>query len=106
MYSPKFNSVLVEIDNKDGEWGGSGDDTVLGKSFHKGKVIKIGLVIPTQQYPIIEQVSLNGLVGDTLIDMLGKDVIWNEGCEAGTTFEFEGKLYGFIYWSDIRAVKE
>ena len=104
MFSPKFNSVLVEIDNKDGEWGGSGDDTVLGKSFHKGKLIKIGERLTTQANPISEQDSVR--IAEMLSDTKGKTIIWNEGDEAGTTFEYEGKLYGFVYYWNIRGVRE
>jgi hypothetical protein len=30
--------------------------------------------------------------------------MWNEGVEAGTIFEFDNKLFGMIYWWDIRGV--
>ena len=104
MFTPKFNSVLVEIDNKDGEWGGSGDDTVMGKSFHKGKVIEVGELIYSQEHPFLFDHEDTKVVADKLC--VGKTIIWNEGDEAGTTFEFEGKLYGFVYWWNIRGVKE
>ena len=99
MYQPKFNSVLVEIDDKDGEWGGSGDDSVMGKSFHKGKLITGGEFFPTADYPEYNPTGV-------LPELEGKTIIWNEGAEAGTTFEHEGKLYGFIYWYDIRGVED
>lgn len=103
MYQPKFNSVLVEIDNKDGEWGGSGDDSVMGKSFHKGKVIRIGQAMETQGYPLPADLKY---FDSLLAEYLGKTIIWNEGDEAGTTFEHEGKLYGFVYWWNIRGVRD
>lgn len=114
MYNPKFNSVLVEIDDKDAEWGGENNSEMLGKSYSKGKVISIGLLIPTQAYPFE---SLSDTHYDCVASFdvaflnevetcIGQDIMWNEGTEAGTTFEHDGKLYGFIYWFDIRGVKQ
>lgn len=97
MYQPKFNSVLVEIDDKAAAWGNGNDESMLGASYSKGKIIDLGFNIPTQQYPQQLDFSRN--------DWIGKDIMWNEGTEAGTTFEHDGKLYGFIYWWDIRGVK-
>lgn len=97
MYSPKFNSVLVEIDDKDGEWGGENGEAMLGKSFSKGTIIDYGIRIATEAYPVLPAVND--------LPLIGKDIMWNEGTEAGTTFEHDGKLYGFIYWHDIRATK-
>jgi len=106
MYQPKFNSVLVEIDDTDAAWGGGNDESMMGKSFHKGKVVNIGFLVPTQAYPF-DDLSKGHLALLGQIEVcLGKDIIWNEGAEAGTTFEEDGKLYGFIYWYDIRACKE
>jgi hypothetical protein len=42
MYEPVFNSVLVQIDDKDAEWGTGNDDSMLGKSYSKGTVIRVG----------------------------------------------------------------
>lgn len=106
MYQPKFNSVLVEIDDKDAEWGGENSEAMLGKSYSKGKVVSIGLIIPTEQYPAIESKSVGGVIADTVLECIGKQIMWNEGAEAGTTFEEDGKLYGMIYWFDIRGVKD
>lgn len=105
MYKPKFNSVLVEIDDKDAKWGSANDESMLGKSYTKGNVIEFGECFPTEAYPYLPPEGETSLATD-FKDIIGKDVMWNEGHEAGTTFEENGKLYGFIYWWDIRGVKE
>ena len=105
MYQPKFNSVLVEIDDTDAAWGGGNDESMLGKSFHKGKAISIGLLVPTSQYPFESLSATHQEFLKQAEDCIGRDIIWNEGAESGTTFEEDGKLYGFIYWYDIRACR-
>ena len=105
MYKPKFNSVLVEIDNSDEKWTKT-DDNMLGRSYSRGKVVSIGLILPTNDYPLIESDADRSLFIDTVMKSNGKEVIWNEGAESGTMFEEDGKLYGFIYWWDIRGVKD
>lgn len=95
MYDPLFNSVLVEIDDKDAEWGSGNDESMLGKSYSKGTVVKIADILPNQQYPVLPTKT---------VAKPGDKIMWNEGAEAGTTFEHEGKLYGMIYWFDIRGV--
>lgn len=100
MYEPVFNSVLVEIDVKDAKWGTSNNDEMLGPSHSKGKVIRVGKPLETDQYPDIDDWLI-----ENINSLVGKNVGWNEGAEAGTTFEFDGKTFGFIYWSDIRGVK-
>lgn len=99
MYEPIFNSVLVEIDDKDAVWGTGNDESMLGKSFSRGKVIRVGDPIDTDQYADVDDIV------DDLRKLVGKNIIWNEGAEAGMTFEFDQKLFGFIYWYDIRGVK-
>lgn len=100
MYEPKFNSVLVEIDDADAEWGNGNDESMLGKSYSKGKVISC-----TEAF-VTKELKLSATeVKDLVESVIGKQVMWNEGVEAGTTFEHDGKLYGFIYWWDIRGVK-
>lgn len=100
MYEPIFNSVLVEIDDADAKYGSGNDESMMGKSFSKGKVIRVGDCLETQQYPDVDDSVL-----DDIRKLAGKQVMWNEGAEAGTTFEFDGKLFGFVYWYDIRSVK-
>lgn len=97
MYQPQFNSVLVEIDDAAAAWGTGNDESMLGASYSKGKVIDYGIRVATQAYPVLPEA--------TDFPLKGKDIMWNEGTEAGTTFEHNGKLYGFIYWWDIRATK-
>lgn len=100
MYTPKFNSVLVEIDDQDAKWGTGNDDSMLGKSYSKGKVVSVAPEpLSTPDHPAGNQLETN------LTNLIGKDIMWNEGTEAGTLFEEEGKLYGFIYWWDIRGIK-
>lgn len=98
MYDPSYNSVLVQIDDKDAQWGSGNDESMLGKSYNKGKFIKCGDVMETDKYMDV------GTVDDELTGLVGKSIMWNEGVEAGTTFDHDGKLYGFIYWWDIRGV--
>lgn len=100
MYEPSYNSVLVQIDDKDAEWGSGNDESMLGKSFSKGTVIRLGEFAEDDKWAeeTLEE------IWDQLKGITGKSVIWNEGAEAGTTFEFDGQLFGFIYWSDIRGI--
>lgn len=98
MYKPKFNQVLVEIDLSDAKWGNSNEE-MMGPSYREGKVLSYGEVFPTADYP--EYNPLNALD-----EMIGKQVMWNEGHEAGKTFEDGDKLYALINWWDIVAVKE
>lgn len=105
MYQPKFNSVLVEIDDADALWGGGNDESMLGASFSKGKAVAMGTLVNTNNYPLVDAQELPDLLTD-ITDCIGKDILWNEGAEAGTVFEEDGKKYGFIYWWDIRGVKE
>lgn len=105
MYQPKFNSVLVEIDDKDAEWGGENSEAMLGKSYSKGKVVQIAKeCLDTDSHPLNTNTAAE--IKGLLDDMVGKQIMWNEGAEAGTTFEDDGKLYGMIYWFDIRGVKD
>lgn len=101
MYQPSFNSVLVEIDDKDAEWGGENQESMLGKSYSKGKIVAFGDVFSTQSYPFAPEGYQK-----LFPSLVGKHIMWNEGTEAGTTFEHDGKLYGFIYWFDIRGIHE
>jgi hypothetical protein len=107
MYQPLFNTVVVEINDKDAEWGNGNDDSMLGKSFRLGKVVSIGLLIPDHSHPTdqLSPASL-GLFQDTLMATIGEEVMWNEGVEAGTIFEDEGKQYAMIYWWDLRGTKK
>lgn len=99
MYEPVFNSVLVQIDDKDAKWGSGNDESMLGKSYSKGTVIRIGEFINTKEHPLITDV-----INKEVNQLKGKQIMWNEGVEAGTLFEFDGKQFGFIYWWDVRAV--
>lgn len=103
MYQPKFNSVLVQIDDADAKWGNGNNEEMLGKSYSKGKFISRGFIYPSNQHDLDK---VYPVITNNLDDLIGKDIMWNEGVEAGTTFEDSGKLYGFIYWWDIRGVKE
>lgn len=98
MYVPKFNSVLVEIDDADAKWGGENNENMLGKSYSKGTIVDYGVRLSTKDYP--------NLPANSDFALVGSSIMWNEGTEAGTTFEENGKLYGFIYWWDVRGVKE
>lgn len=102
MYEPVFNSVLVEIDDKDAEWGSGNDESMLGKSYSKGKIIRVGNLVAKADYPLNEETHAE--LKSQLNNSVGRKILWNEGSEAGTTFEFDGKLFGMIYWFDIRGV--
>lgn len=104
MYQPKFNSVLVQIDDADAKWGNGNNEEMLGKSYSKGKVVEISKeCLDTDSHPLNTNTAAE--IKGILDDLIGKEVMWNEGVEAGTTFEDGGKLYGFIYWWDIRGEK-
>lgn len=102
MYKPSFNTILVEL--KAEEWGGGNDDSMLGKSYREGVVIEVGNIMPTQAYPLADDITEN-FIADVL-SYRGKHIMFNEGTEAGTVHEEDGKVYGFIYWWDVRGVKE
>lgn len=104
MYSPKFNSVLVEIDDKDGEWGGENSEAMLGKSYSKGTVVSVAIIIPVDKHPMTEAGADE--IAKDIHKLISKQIMWNEGAEAGTTFEDGGKLYGMIYWWDVRGAKD
>lgn len=101
MYKPKFNKVLVEIDDKDAAWGKSSDGNMAGEVYREGTLLLVGWLVPTQEYPIVID-HLN----DTLDGLIGEQIMWNEGHEAGTVFEENGKKHCLIYWWDIIGVKE
>lgn len=100
MYEPIFNSVLVKIDDKDAKWGSGNDESMLGKSYSKGTIIAVGDLVEDDKY---QQDILDEIIPE-LNKLKGKEITWNMGAEAGTTFDFDGKLFGFIYWNDIRGV--
>lgn len=95
IYQPLFNQVLVEVDTESDKWGTGNDDSMLGKDYREGTVISYGPVVATNDYP--EPMGSE--------DVVGKHVMWNQGHEAGKTFEHDGKLYAFVYWWDLVAVK-
>lgn len=102
MYKPKFNHVLVEIDDKDAKWGKGTDDNIGGAVYREGKIVDAGECFMTADYPLPPDDLL--VLFNTLTD--GLCVMWNEGHEAGTVFEENGKKYALIYWWDIIGVKE
>lgn len=97
MYKPKFNHVLVEIDDKDAKWGNRDEDNLGGVAYREGTVIDTGEVFTTQEYPDLDVEEIASLISD----LQGKKVMWNEGHEAGTVFEDNDKKYALIYWWDI-----
>lgn len=99
MYEPAFNSVLVEINDEDAKYGSGNDESMLGKSYSKGTVIKIGDLAGVDKYPVNIEV-----LAEDIFKLKGCQIMWNEGAEAGTTFDVGEKKYGFIYWYDIRGV--
>lgn len=99
MYKPATNHVLVEIDDKDSKWGNKAEDNLGGSVYREGTMLEYGNLIVTNDYPFLpELVNIDSLVG--------KKVMWNEGHEAGTVFEHEGKKFALIYWWDIVGIKD
>ena len=102
MYKPLFNKVLVEVDDKDAQWGKSSDASLGGEVYREGVLIEYGQLIPTGDHPFPIQVDVVGVFDK----LRGKQIMWNEGHEAGTVFEENGKKYALIFWWDIIGVKE
>lgn len=102
MFKPKFNKVLVEINDEEAKWGSGNDDSMLGASYREGKLmdLKNAILFRTRDYPVdpVEIIPM-------LEKMVGKTIMWHEGTEAGTVFEEDGKKYGLIYWWDVIAEK-
>lgn len=105
MYKPMFNHVLVEVDEKDKQWGSS-DDSLGGAAYREGKLLSICNSV----VPYGDTGHLNGndieVIAKELLSLVGKRIMWNEGHEAGKTFEEDGKLYALIYWWDLVACED
>jgi hypothetical protein len=102
MYKPAFHQVLVRLDTESDKWGTGNDDSMLGRSYNKGHVEAVGIVFTTDQVPMA-----SNNIKVMLEDFEGKDILFNEGSEAGKTFEDEkGKLYALIDWWNIVGVKD
>lgn len=116
MYKPKFNKVLVEVNDEDAKWGKGSEDNLGGEVYREGKLVEIGLLHTTADYPL--EASDLQIIHNDIDGMVGKQVMWNEGHEAGTVFEHPSteivdgekvttaKKYALIYWWDIIGVKE
>jgi hypothetical protein len=107
MYQPQLNSVLVKLDDRDANWGGGNDGAMLGKSYRKGKLVTYGKCISTLDHPITDTQTAEA-IENMLAGLLGKEIMWNEGTEAGTVFEIpeqQDAQFAFIYWWDIRGEK-
>ncbi len=104
IYHPIFNKVLVEIDDKDSTWGKSSDGSIGGVVYRDGRVLEIGTLLETTDYPnsIDQLVTADGTILDK---MVGKQVMWHEGHEAGTVFEENGKKYALIFWWDLIGIR-
>lgn len=108
MYKPKFNKVLVEINDEDAQWGTSSESNPLTQAYREGIVIEVGKIIPTADQPVgfyDEDKKIGSLVYGTVDGftkaLVSRRVMWNQGHEAGTVFEEAGKKYALIYWWDI-----
>lgn len=101
MYLPTNNHVLIEIDTEDAKWGTGNDDSMLGADYNKGRVVQIGHVFTTQEYPMA-----TANMATYVAQYENKDVLYNKGAEAGKTFEDDGKLYGLVEWWHIVGVAE
>lgn len=96
MYKPKFNHVLVEIDDKDAQWGKSSENNPLTDAYREGTLRDGG-----DFYRVADHDVNPDEIVDMVKKLIGKPVMWNEGHEAGTVFEEDGKKYALIYWWDI-----
>ena len=103
MYKPKFNHVLVEINDKDAKWGAGDDGNIGGVVYREGKLLEVGHFIVTHDHPM-DWETLVDIEADVQA-MVGKPIMWNEGHEAGTVHEENGKKYALIFWWDIVACK-
>lgn len=101
MYKPKFNHVLVEIDDKDARWG-TNEENIGGVVYREGVICSVGHIVPTSEYPL-SQVDTAFI---TKALPIGQKVMWNEGHEAGTVHEDNGKKYALIFWWDVIGDKE
>jgi hypothetical protein len=106
VFKPLFNTVLVEI--KEDKWAraSGNDDNIGGEVFREGKVISFGSLAPDSDHPVYLVNGLAQQLCDDLDRLAEKTVIWNEGHEAGTVFEEDGKKYALLYWWDLRGVKD
>jgi hypothetical protein len=103
MYKPLFNKVLVEINQDNKKWG-SADDSIAGESYREGVVLGLGTIFGTLEHPINNE-NAGRMILEELNPLIGREIMWNEGHEAGTTWEDDGKVYGLIYWWEILGVK-
>ncbi len=104
MYQPKFNHVLVEIDDKDAEWGKSSDENLGGQVYREGKLLAVADRLFSNESVPVSDLDLDEVKSD-LEKLIGKQIMWNEGHEAGTVFEENGKKYCLIYWHDVIGAK-
>lgn len=101
MFKPLFNQALVEVDTESDKWGTGNDDSMLGKDYREGTVVEYGQFLPTKDYPKTpDDLELSVLAAPM------EHIMWNQGHEAGKTFEHDGKLYAFVYWWDLVGVKD
>lgn len=96
MFKPKFNKLLVEINDQEAKWGNGNDESLLGASYREGKLVGTGEYFRTKDNPA-DPAEIVPLIEA----LMGKTIMWNEGIEAGTVFEEDGKKYGLIYWWDV-----
>lgn len=101
MYKPKFNHVLVEIDDKDARWG-TNEENIGGAVYREGVIRSVGHIISTQEYPLSQEDT--AFVVKSL--PVGQAVMWNEGHEAGTVFDHDDKKYALLYYFDIIGDKD
>lgn len=105
MFRPSFNHVLVEVDDKEGKWGKGTNENIGGEAYREGKLVEVCKYFSQPENANMPIEDWHGVMKGVQ-DLIGKHVMWNEGHEAGKTFEEDGKLYALIYWWDIVGVKE
>ena len=101
LYRPLGNTVLVELIDEDEVYGTGNDDSMMGLSYQFGKLLEVGPMFSTADYPLNADV-VKGVLDDLTP---GQRIIFNKGAEANASFTHEGKQYAMIFWWEIRGVE-
>lgn len=100
MQKPKFNHVLVQIDDKDSAWGKGNDESLGGSVYSEGTLVEVAKTFFNTEHTPVGDVDFDE-IKEELGKLKGTKIKWNEGHEAGTVFEHDGKQYALIYWFDV-----
>ena len=103
LYRPLGNTVLVELIDEDEVYGTGNDDSMMGMSYQYGKLLEVGPIFATADYPDVVE-NAEALL-DKCIPKPSERILFNKGAEANAQFTHEGKQYALIFWHDIRGVE-